>query len=164
MDKLKANWEIFWQARSEQEQKILTIGGIFVALAFIYSVLINPALEGRVKVEKQMKVLTQQVAQLRELAKEAQALAGKSGPPPAPMNQEMLNAALSQHSKKADSMTVVGDQLKVQLSNAPFSQVLALLDELQKNARITVFESNITSLPEAGKVNASLTLRQQRTE
>ncbi|MBI3231192.1 MAG: type II secretion system protein M [Burkholderiales bacterium] len=164
MDKLKASWENFWQARTAQEQKVLTIGGIFVAIALIYSVLLGPALEGRVRVEKQMKVLTQQVAQLRELAKEAQALAGRNGPPPAPMNQEMINTALSQRGMKADSVTVVGDQVKLQLSNVQFSGVLGMLDDMQKNARVTVFDANITSLPEAGKINAALTLRQQKSE
>lgn len=164
MDQFKAIWENFWQARNSQEQKILSIGFVFVLIAFVYGVLLNPALEGRAKNEKQISALTLQAAQLRELAKEAQALAGKSGPPPAPMNVEMITSALAQRGLTAASTTTIGDQLKLQLNNVAFSGVMAVLDDLQKNARVTVFDATITSLPEAGKANATLTLRQQKVE
>jgi general secretion pathway protein M len=164
MNQLTASWDNFWQARSAQEQKILSIGFVFVIAALLYGVLLGPAISGRAKVEKQIPALTLQAAQLREMAKEAQALAGKSGPPPAPLNQEMINAALTQRAMTAASITMLGEQVKLQLSNVQFASVINLLDDMQKNARVTVFDANITSLPEAGKVNAVLTLRQQKGE
>ena len=47
IQELRARADAFWQVRTEQERKLLRIGGIVVGLGLFYSLLIDPALSGR---------------------------------------------------------------------------------------------------------------------
>jgi general secretion pathway protein M len=53
----RAGAEQFWQARTEQERKFLTVGGAVVGVALAYAVLLAPAMEGRVKLRKELPQL-----------------------------------------------------------------------------------------------------------
>ena len=64
-----------------------------------------------------------------------------------------------------DGVAVTGDDIvRVQLAAVPFAGVIDWLDEMQRTASLSTIEANVVALPEAGQVNATLTLRQQKSE
>lgn len=161
LDNLQSSWNSFWQERSEQEQKILSLGAGVAGLALIYLLLLDPAISGRAQLQKELPKLQEQAALMASLLGEAQALAGRVAAPIAPMNKEMIEASLGQRGLKAQTIGMVGDQMKLQLNDVAFSNLMTWLDEMQKNSHISTLDANIVSQPVAGMVNATLTLRQQ---
>jgi general secretion pathway protein M len=152
----------YWVARSEQEQRTLSIGAGILLLALAYLVLLAPALEGRAALRAQLPQLRQQAAQLRVLADEARSLAAQPAAPVAPMSRESLQQSLSARGINPASLAMTGEYAKLQLNNVSFANLMAWLDAQRRESRITVNDAAVTALPTAGQVDASLTLRQAR--
>jgi general secretion pathway protein M len=106
----------------------------------------------------------QQVAQLQAMSREARALSNKSAPSITPISKESLEAALTRKGLKAQTVALTGDIARVQLSAVSFAGLLDWLDDMQKNALVTVVEANIVALAQPDMVNATLPLRQQKNE
>jgi general secretion pathway protein M len=158
-------WSLFWSMRNARERQLLTAAAVVIVLGLLYAVGIEPALSGRAKLGQTLPALREQAATLQGLAQEAQALSGKSAAATAPpMTQENLQAALARKGLNAQNVALSGDLARVQLPAAPFSGVVAWLDESQKTDGLSVVEAKIVALETAGMVNASLTLRQQKAE
>lgn len=150
----------FWQARTEQERRLLAIAGVVVALGLLYGVLLSPALDGRDKLRQQLPVLRQQAAELQAMAQEAAALVGQNTIAPTPMTRETLTASLAARGLTAQSVSITGEYAKVQLNNVAFAGLVVWLDAVRGESRIAVQDANITAQDVAGMVNASVTLRQ----
>lgn len=161
---LRQRWlaqaQAFWQARSEQERRFLSVGGAVLALALAYSVLVAPALEGRARLRRDLPLQRQETAELQALALEAAELKGRSKVAPPAMTRDSLNASLAARSLTAQSLSVTGEYVKLQLNGVPFAGVVAWLDGLRRDGRITVQEALFSAKGEAGMVDATLTLRQ----
>lgn len=155
---------LFWMARTEQERKVLGIGGAVVALALVYGVFLAPALEGSARLRKELPLLKQQKAQLEALAKTAAELSGQSAPQVTPMSRETLSASLATRGIKPESVSMTGEFAKVQVTGVAFSNLFAWLEAQRLESRITVLEAAITvpttASPPAGQVDATITLRQ----
>ena len=67
-------------------------------------------------------------------------------------------------SLKPQSVTVSGDLVRVQINNAPFSSVIEWAYEIQKTARLSVIDSNFVAQTQTDIVNATLNLRQPKTD
>lgn len=157
---LRGQAEAFWQARTEQERKLLTVGGAVVALALFYSLLIDPALSGRDKLQKQLPQLRQQEAEMQAMAREASSLQAQSNIAPAPMTRENLNAGLAARGLVPQSLNITGEYAKAQFNGVPFAGLVAWLDVVRTESRINVAEATFTAQEAPGVVNATLTLRQ----
>ena len=164
MQALQLKWAEFWQARTSQEQTMLSVCTAFVLAALVFMIAIDPALKGRARLQKELPNLRMQAAQFEALAKEAQALSGRAAPPSEAMTKEGVEKSLASRNMAPKSIGMVGDQLKVQLDGVAFSSLVSWLDEMQKTAHISVFDADIVSQPSVGVVNATLSLRQQRNE
>ncbi len=156
----KTSASVFWLARSEQERKMLGIGGAVVLLALMYGLFIAPAVSGRAQLEKSLPQLRQQAAQLQALAAEAAQLSAQAPAAVAPMSRELLAASLAARSLTAQSLSLTGEYAKVQLSGVPFAGVTGWLAALRSEHRITVQDASVVAQAEPGQVDASLTLRQ----
>lgn len=154
----------FWAARDVRERAMLALGTGVVAFGLIYVLLIDPALTGRVQLNKNLPVLHQQVAQLQSLSKEAAALSGKSATMVAAMSKESIEAALARKGLKPQSVMLSGDQAKVQLAAVSFAGTLDWLDEMQTTAGVFVADANIVALAQPDMVDVTLALRQKRNE
>lgn len=154
----------FWAARNARERAMLAAATIVVALGLIYALLIAPALTGREQLSKNMPVLRQQVAQMQALSKEVKALSGISAPPIPAMSKESIEAALARKGLKPQSVILTGDLAKVQLAAVSFAGTLSWLDDMQKNALLSVTDANIIALAQADIADVTLTLRQPRNE
>jgi general secretion pathway protein M len=160
LQNLRAQATAFWQVRTEQERKLLTVGGVVVGLALFYSLLVDPALSGRDKLRKQLPELRQQEAEMQALAREAASLQGQSNIAPPPMTRDSLNAGLSARGLNPQSVNVTGEYAKLQFNGAQFAGLVAWLDAVRTESRINVAEAAITAQDTPGVVNATLTLRQ----
>lgn len=154
----------FWTARNERERRQLLLALIVAVLALVYMLLIEPAYLGREQLKKNLPTMRLQAAELQALSKDAAALANVSVPPAPEMTRESVEAAMVRAGLKAQNVAITGNLAKVQLSSVSFSGLLGWLDEMQKAARITVVDANITAQAQIDTVNATLTLRQQKSE
>ena len=151
----------FWAARNARERAMLAAATVVVALGLIYATMINPALAGRERLNNDLPVLRQQVAELQALSKEVSALSGKTAPSIAAITREGIEASLARKGLKPQSVLLTGDLAKVQLPAVSFTATLDWLDDMQKTALLSVVDANIVALAQADSVDATLTLRQQ---
>jgi general secretion pathway protein M len=158
---LKSQLALAWMARTEQERKFLTIGGAAVLGALVYILFISPAVTGRAQLEKSLPQLRQDAAQLRSMAIEAGELSRQPPAAGAPMSREGLTASLTLLGLTAQSVTMTGEFAKVQFSAVPFASLVTWLDGQRRDGRISVQDANISAQGEGGKVDATVTLRQE---
>jgi general secretion pathway protein M len=154
----------YWAARSAQEQRFLGVGGAVVLLALVYSVLVQPALDGRAALRNTLPLLRQDAADMQALAREAGALSGTARVAPPSMTRESLNGTLSGAGLSPQSLSVTGEYAKLQFKGVPFTALLAWLAGQRRDGRVAVQEAVITApagaAPPTGLVDATLTLHQ----
>jgi len=149
-----------WLARTEQERRFLAVGGAVVLLAVLYLLLVDPAVEGRAMLRRQLPQLRQQAAELQAMAQEAATLARAPATQIPPLTREAVDTSLNSRGLKPQSLAMTGDYIKLQLNNVPFAGLANWLDEQRRANRVLVQDATVTALPTAGQVDASLTLRQ----
>jgi general secretion pathway protein M len=164
LNQAKQSFAAFWNMRDARERAMLISAALVVISGLAYALLIDPALTGRDRLNKNLPPLHQQVAQLQALAKEAAALSVKPAAPLIKMSDENIQAALARNGLKPQSVMITGDFAKVQLNAASFAGTLNWLDDMQKTALITVVDANIVTLDKPDVVNETFTLRQPRNE
>jgi general secretion pathway protein M len=155
----------FWAARNARERGMLALGMALVGLTLLYLLLIDPAVSGREQLHKTVPVLRQQVAQMQEMSQQA-GEATPEQPPSAvmPATRESVEASLLRKGLKPQNLEVSGSIARVQLPDAPFSGLVAWLDEMQKTALLTVTDANIVAQAQPDLVDATLTLQQRKSE
>lgn len=158
---LKETALVYWNARTAQEQKFLRAGGAVVALALLYSLFIDPAVQGRATLAKELPELRQRAAQLQAMAAEAQALSREGVAQVVPMTQESLSTSLAARSIKPDSITMTGEYAKLQLKEVAFANLVTWLDAQRRESRILVQDIELTAQGGEGIVGGAVTLRQQ---
>lgn len=161
---MKQSLAAFWNERNKREQNMLAIAMAVIVLGLLYVLLIDPALSGRAGLQKQLPALRQQAAEAQSLSKQAASFGSKTTAPPAPVTRESIEASLIRKGLKPQSVTLTGDQARVQLNGVSFPDTIQWLDEMNKSARVSVVEASINAQEQAGMVNATLTLRQQGSE
>ena len=156
----KAQAGAFWEARSEQERKLLTLGSVVVVLALVWAVLFAPAMEGRAQLKKSLPQLRQQAAQLQALAAQAATLSASVPLDVAVMSRDSLVSSLAARSLVAQSVGMTGEYAKLELRSVPFGALLQWLDAARREGRISVQDASITAQATPGLVDATLTLHQ----
>ena len=154
----------FWAVRDARERAMLAVAALAVALGLTYALLINPPLTGRDRLNKNLPMLRQQVAQMQALSREAAALSAKPATPLIEMSKQNIEAALARNGLKPQSVMLTGDFAKVQLASVSFAGTMNWVDEMQKTALLSVVDANIVALDKPDMVNATFTLRQQRND
>lgn len=161
---LREAFQSFWSERDARERRMLGIGSVAVVLTLLYLVAIGPAWVGSARLHRDLPQLRQQTLALQALSREAQALAANAPAGAVLSTQESIEASLGRRSLKAQSVTVSGDLVRIQINNAPFSSVIEWVDEIQKTARLSVIDSNFIAQTQTDIVNATLNLRQPKTD
>lgn len=161
IQKLQASAQAFWQERTEQERRMLAIGGAVLGLGLFYGVLIDPALEGRAKLRAQLPQMRIEAAELQALSRTAMELKGRTPIQSPRMTNDTLNASLSASGLKANSVVITGEFAKLELKGAPFAQVAAWLDGQRRTGAIAVYDATINGTSTPGMVDANLTLQQR---
>ena len=165
LNQSRLSFSEFWAVRDARERAMLAVAALVVTLGLAYALLIDPALSGRERLNKDLPVLRLQVAQMQAMAKEAAAaMAGKSATPMIAMSKQNIEAALARNSLKPQNVLLTGDFAKVQLASVSFAGTMNWLDDMQRTALLSVVDANIVALAQPDMVNATFTLRQQRDE
>lgn len=153
----------FWNGRNERERSILVFGGAALALFLVYAIFFGPALNGRAKLSKDLPLMRQQAAEIQALSKQAAELTAGGAPEPDPISQESIAASFTSRGMKPQNLAVTEDTIRVQLNPVSFAGLLDWMDEEQRASRLTVTDASFVALPQTDMVNATVTLRQQRT-
>lgn len=164
LDRAGRSLSAFWRGRDTRERTMLAAAVAALALGLYYALLIDPALSGRDRLNKDLPGLRQQAMQLKGLSKEAAALSGKSLSPAAAISEESIKTALARKGMRPQGVTLSGGLVKVTLASVSFAGILGWLDEMQKTARLSVVDANVVALAQPDMVNAVLTLRQPGNE
>jgi general secretion pathway protein M len=164
MNRFSLSFSEFWAARNARERAMLFVAALVVISGLLYIMLIDPALAGRKRLNDELPMLRQQVAQMQAMAKEAATLSGKPAAPRIVLSRENIESALVRNGLKPQSVMVTGDFAKVQLSSVSFSGTLNWLDDIQSTSLLSVTDANIVALDQPDMVNATFTLRLQRNE
>ncbi|CAN7666889.1 type II secretion system protein M [Pseudoduganella sp. LjRoot289] len=160
IEQLRASVSGFWQERSEQERRMLAVGGAVVGLALFYSLLVAPALDGSAQLRKALPQMRQDVAELKALGRTAAELAAKPPIQAPPMSRDTLTASLNAAGLKPQALNLTGEYAKLELKGVPFAALVTWLDAQRRDGNVGVQESVITGQSTPGMVDASLTLRQ----
>jgi general secretion pathway protein M len=157
---LRERLGVYWLARTDQERRMLSLGGAAAAVALVYALFIGPALDGRARLQKDLPQLRQQAAQLQAMAREAGELSGQPVLQVSPMTKESLAASLSALGMTPQSTSITGEFARIQLSGVSFANLVSWLDAQRRENRISVQEATITAQTPVGQVDATLSLRQ----
>lgn len=160
IQQLRDSASAFWNERSEQERRMLAIGGAVVGLALAYSVLVAPALEGRDALRKALPQLRQDVAELKALARTAAELAAKPPVQAPPMSRDALTASLNAAGLKPQSLNLTGEYAKLELKGVAFAALVTWLDAQRRDSAVMVQEAVVSGQTTPGMVDAAITLRQ----
>lgn len=161
---LKQSLLTFWSERNKRERNMLMAAMVVGVLGLLYALFIDPAWSGRADLEKNLPVLRQQAAEVQALSKEAMTLSGKAAPLVSAITRESLEASLISKGLKPQNVSLSGEVAKVQLNAVSFSDMVDWLTEMQKTARLSVVDAIVEAQAQPDTVNATLTLRQQRSE
>ena len=164
LQQVREAFDTFWLERDPRERRMLGIGAAAVAAALLYFVAIGPALNGVSKLQKDLPNLRQQALALQGMANQAQALAAAPSSPATLSTSESIEASLTRKGFKAQSIVVTGELVRVQINGVSFAGLLDWLDEMQKTARLILVESSFTAQAQTDIVNATLSLRQPKTD
>ena len=167
--KISTPVSLYWARRNQRERRLLAAAGVLILIAVIYLLLLDPALSGRARLQKDLPALRQQAAELQALTAKAISLSGQQAERPASqLTKEAVETALKSKGLNPQSVVLSGDMAKVQLSAVAFAGLLDWLDDAQKNAHWQVVDANVTAAGGAnaqpGIVNATVTLWQQKHE
>lgn len=162
LDQSRQSFSEFWSVRDTRERVMLAVAALVATFGLAYALLIDPALAGRDRLQKNLPVLRQEVAQMQALSKEAAALSGITAAPLLAMSKENIEASLARHGLKPLNVMLTGDFVKVQFSAVSFAGTLNWLDDMQRTALLSVVDANIVAQIQPGMVDATFTLRQHR--
>lgn len=157
-------FDAFWSARNTRERKLLGMGGLVVIGGLFYGLLLDPAISGRDVLQKQLPNLRQQAAETQALAREVRGLREKTRPDVPMLTRESVESALGSKGLKAQSLAVTGEQIRVQFENVSFSAMVDWLQDLHRGMHVSVVEATVQAQQAVDMVNATLLLRQQRSE
>jgi general secretion pathway protein M len=153
-----AQW---WQLRSMSERAILALAGGIGLVVVAWWTVWEPMQRD---VERQARQLVAQRAVLAEARRQADDIASLSRNAtslPARDARADLDAALTRHGVKPTAVDRVdNDRLRVTFDAIGFDALLALLEALQRDARLRAVELTSTARVEPGQVRADVVLSQ----
>ncbi|MGO4329714.1 type II secretion system protein M [Cupriavidus sp. 2TAF22] len=154
-------FQAFWSARNPREQAILAGGGTVLALVIGYSVLWEPAADGRARLARSLPQLRGDLAEMETLAQEARGLA--ASPAPSLRGEALTQAlqdSLAQHGLKATRLASTGDNgVQLQLDKVPFGAVASWLQDVRQQQRLKVTDTRIVYVGATAMVNVTATLQ-----
>lgn len=137
-------------------------GFVFFALAFL--LLIDPAMSGRKRLHSTLPLLHQQAAELQQLLAQAAPLANVAARPVTSVERSSVETALARHGLSNKSIVVTGNSAHLEFAATSFSGLINFLQDIQKAQSLQVSEAKFSAASTPGLVDATITLRQKRSE
>ncbi len=154
-------FDAFWSARNPREQAILAAGAAVLGLVLVYTVLWQPAADGRARLSRSLPAMRAELAEMETLAQEARGL--NASPAPALRGDALTQAlqdSLGKYGLKATRLAAGADNsVQVQLDKAPFGAVAGWLQDVRQQQRLKVMDARIVYVGATALVNVSATLQ-----
>ncbi|SAL63993.1 general secretory pathway protein M [Caballeronia telluris] len=154
-------WAEFWDGRTQREKTLLMWGGLAVGIAIVYLVLWAPAYEGRARLRESLPGMQRQLAQMTAQANEARSLAGvvEGVMPTGQVLKDALAKSLADSGMPPTQIQLVGAAIQIQLKNASFPMWTAWLDDVRRQYKVQVAETQIQALKPDGQVDLTVSLQ-----
>lgn len=154
-------WAGFWAGRTAREKTLLTWGGALLAVVIAYSVLWEPAQQGRAELRAALPAMQRELAQMTAEADEARALApaAQGAAPTGLALKDALAASLTQAGFVSPQVQLAGDAVRIELKNASFAAWAMWLDDARRQFKVQVAEAHATALKVDGQVDLTASLQ-----
>lgn len=149
-----------------RERTMVAIGGAVVLVALLWGLLINPVFSAAAAAERRVETKRDTLAFLRSAAAE---LAGATNLPAGrpDLAGQSLVVVIDRSARQAglgaaltNNQPIGEDGIRVRLESASFEAVARWLAAIDQGSGLAIESASFDRAPEAGRVNASLTLRQ----
>jgi general secretion pathway protein M len=145
-----------WKALAPREQALVGAAGAIVALALLWWIALAPALSTLRQAESQHRALDAQLARMRGLQAQAQALQSQ---PRAGYDESLrlLETSVRQQLGVSARIVVSGERVTLTLTNTPAESLAQWLTQARVNARALPSEARL-SRTQAGQWEGTLVL------
>lgn len=148
----------FWNERTPRERITLMIGGASLALLMLWWLLIDPALDGRSRWQKELLVLRADYAQMQWLAQQASTAPAARGSAK-PADRASIARSLNDAGLQPQSLSV-GDQfIRARFTDVSFAALTEWLQRAQRDSGLVVSEASVNARERIHRVDASVSLR-----
>ncbi len=155
---MKAWWsqvQTRFASLNRREQRLVLGAGLFVLLALVWWLALEPALQGRARLNQQLPALRLQASELAGLAAQGRIVTASTSTP----LPESLAASLAAAGFDAGSTEKIDEQrLRVRLNNVDYARIVRWMAESRTSLGAQL-ESASISAQEPGRVNAELVFR-----
>jgi len=150
----------WWQLRTRSERMVSVLLALIILVALLWMLVWQPMQRDVERMTRTLVVDRAALVDARRKADDITTLA--RAPAAAPAQRDArgdLDAALARAGIKAGAIDRGdGDRLRVTIDSVSFDALMALLDALQRDARLRAVELAVTGRVEPGQVRAELTL------
>ncbi len=155
----------FWHQRNARERRVLAVGGMVLALALLWLVGVEPALDARERWRKDLPQLRADAAQVQSLSQQLATAPPRAANPATAVDKASLDASLTAQGLKAQSLDLqnAGGVLlvRISLADVSFAALTEWLQQQQRASQLSVSEASVTARERLDRVDARLTLRRQ---
>jgi general secretion pathway protein M len=148
----------WWQTLESREQIMVAIGGIFLAIALFFFLIISPMMSWHDRVEKKLDQSMATAAEVKQLA--AQVKAKKQAGGSAKPNQGL--SVLIDSSLRENKLVMRGFQpganndARLRLENAAYSSLAQWLYDLEYRHGVSVLDLSLTPASTSGRLMVSV--------
>jgi general secretion pathway protein M len=132
-----------WAGLAPREKMLAAAAGIFVLVALLWWLAVAPALATLGASDAQHQSLDAQLARMRNLQQQAQALQGQPKQNP-DESLRLLEAAVRQRLGTSARMVVAGERVTLTLTATPADALAIWLSQARVNARAVPTEARLT--------------------
>ncbi len=151
----------FWNERTPRERSILVAGGALLLLLLLWFVLVEPALEGRARWQKDLPALRADYAQMQALAQQAGDVPAPAGAA-RPADLGAIERSLADAGLKPQSLNVSDELVRASFTDVSFSALTDWLQRAQRDSRLVVSEASVNARDRIDRVDASVSLRKPK--
>jgi type II secretory pathway component PulM len=153
----------WWAQLAPRERILVAVCGVFIVLALIWSLGIQPLYKGSAKLQEKVASKQSQLANLQELASQVSSTAGDSVSGASRTNESIVvvidkttrNSSLANYLKRNQPEGTNGVRLRFE--GAPFDGLVQWLGELNKTYGMTMVSASFDDSG-PGRVNCSIVL------
>ena len=147
--KLPAQWRAAWAPLAPREKLLISGAAALLVLALLWGLAVAPALSVARSAAAQHRELDTQLARMRALQQQAQAL--KAQPKQGyEESLRQLEASVRERLGATSRMTVAGERVPLTLAGTPADALAAWLSQARVNARAVPNEARLTRAAAGG--------------